>query len=101
MPSRRVWFRRRRPAQLNEGRARLRALAELEPNLELLLVHTEQHYAAAMSAVFIDELELPKPDVFLGIGSGTHALDRNRPLGRVAQVETTDAEGRRLLLDAA
>jgi UDP-N-acetylglucosamine 2-epimerase (non-hydrolysing) len=63
-----------------------RALAELEPNLELLLVHTEQHYDAAMSAVFIDELELPKPDVFLGIGSGTHAEQTARALVGVEQV---------------
>ena len=50
-----------------------RALAELDPGLELLLVHTGQHYDAKMSAVFVEELELPEPDVFLGVGSGTHA----------------------------
>jgi UDP-N-acetylglucosamine 2-epimerase (non-hydrolysing) len=50
-----------------------RALAELDAGLELLLVHTGQHYDAKMSAVFVEELELPEPDVFLGVGSGTHA----------------------------
>jgi UDP-N-acetylglucosamine 2-epimerase (non-hydrolysing) len=50
-----------------------RELAELNPSVELLLVHTGQHYDAEMSAVFMDELELPQPDVFLGVGSGTHA----------------------------
>jgi UDP-N-acetylglucosamine 2-epimerase (non-hydrolysing) len=49
-----------------------RALAELAPDLELLLVHTGQHYDPDMSDVFLDQLELPKPDVFLGVGSGTH-----------------------------
>jgi len=49
-----------------------RALAELEPELELLVVHTGQHYDRDMSSVFIEELELPKPDAFLGVGSGTH-----------------------------
>jgi UDP-N-acetylglucosamine 2-epimerase (non-hydrolysing) len=63
-----------------------RALGELEPDVELLLVHTEQHYDATMSAVFIDELELPKPDVFLGIGSGTHAEQTARALVGVEQV---------------
>jgi UDP-N-acetylglucosamine 2-epimerase (non-hydrolysing) len=63
-----------------------RALAELKPDVDLLLVHTEQHYDAAMSAVFIDELELPKPDVFLGIGSGTHAEQTARALLGVEQV---------------
>ena len=36
-----------------------RALGELEPDMQLLLVHTGQHYDEAMSNVFIDELELP------------------------------------------
>src|SRR5919201_789225 len=50
-----------------------RALHDLVPALELQLVHTGQHYDQEMSKVFIDELELPRPDVFLGVGSGTHA----------------------------
>lgn len=37
-----------------------------------ILVHTGQHYDADMSAVFLEELGLPTPDVFLGVGSGTH-----------------------------
>ena len=38
-----------------------------------LLVHTGQHYDASMSQVFFDELGLPKPDLFLNVGSDTHA----------------------------
>jgi len=38
-----------------------------------LLVHTGQHYDPAMSDVFFEELGLPQPDAFLGVGSGTHA----------------------------
>ncbi len=37
------------------------------------LVHTGQHYDEKMSAIFFDELGLPRPDVNLGIGSGSHA----------------------------
>ena len=49
-----------------------RALEALAPDLELLLVHTGQHYDALMSDVFFDELGLPRPDIFLGVGPGTH-----------------------------
>ncbi|SIO55413.1 UDP-N-acetylglucosamine 2-epimerase (non-hydrolysing) [Singulisphaera sp. GP187] len=41
--------------------------------VEQFLVHTGQHYDARMSDVFFDELNLPKPDVFLGVGSDSHA----------------------------
>jgi UDP-N-acetylglucosamine 2-epimerase (non-hydrolysing) len=42
------------------------------------LVHTGQHYDAAMSEVFFTELGLRRPDHFLGAGSGTHAVQTSR-----------------------
>jgi UDP-N-acetylglucosamine 2-epimerase (non-hydrolysing) len=42
------------------------------------LVHTGQHYDEAMSAVFFDDLEIPKPDVHLGVGSAGHAVQTAR-----------------------
>lgn len=49
-----------------------RALNET-PGIRHVLVHTGQHYDAAMSDVFFHDLELPTPDLSLGIGSGSHA----------------------------
>jgi UDP-N-acetylglucosamine 2-epimerase (non-hydrolysing) len=37
------------------------------------ICHTGQHYDEKMSKVFFEELELPEPDFYLGVGSGSHA----------------------------
>ncbi|MDT7605054.1 MAG: hypothetical protein QOF61_3051 [Acidobacteriota bacterium] len=50
------------------GAMRLRA-REFSP----VLVHTGQHYDAQMSDAFFRDLNLPEPDVHLGVGSGSHA----------------------------
>ena len=44
------------------------------PEIEAVLVHTGQHYDERMSDLFFRELEIPEPDVNLGVGSAGHAV---------------------------
>jgi UDP-N-acetylglucosamine 2-epimerase (non-hydrolysing) len=49
-----------------------------QPWCNPVLVHTGQHYDDTMSQAFLDDLRLPKPDISLGTGSGTHAQQTGR-----------------------
>jgi UDP-N-acetylglucosamine 2-epimerase (non-hydrolysing)/UDP-GlcNAc3NAcA epimerase len=51
-----------------------------------LLVHTGQHYDDEMSKVFFDELPVPAPDVWLGVGSGPAAVQTGRMLADLEPV---------------
>ncbi|MBV5327485.1 MAG: UDP-N-acetylglucosamine 2-epimerase (non-hydrolyzing) [Chlorobium sp.] len=51
----------------------IEAMARYPQEIEHLLVHTGQHYDEKMSKAFFTELGMPKPDIDLGVGSGSHA----------------------------
>jgi UDP-N-acetylglucosamine 2-epimerase (non-hydrolysing) len=56
------------------------------PELRAYLVHTGQHYDEEMSRVFFGELNLPKPDRDLEVGSDTHARQTARIMTRFDEV---------------
>lgn len=51
-----------------------------------VIVHTGQHYDADLSDVFFSGLNIPQPDVHLGIGSGTHGVQTGRTLAALDPV---------------
>jgi UDP-N-acetylglucosamine 2-epimerase (non-hydrolysing) len=50
------------------------------------IAHTGQHYDAAMSDVFFSDLEIPAPRWFLGVGSGTHAVQTGTAMMRLEEL---------------
>ncbi len=54
------------------------------------LVHTGQHYDDNMSKIFFDDLRLPKPDVYLGVGSGSHAEQTAKVMVEIENVLTKE-----------
>jgi len=62
------------------------ALARIEPPFELVLVHTGQHYDAAMNDRHFADLGIPAPDINLEVGSGSHAVQTAEVMRRFEPV---------------
>jgi UDP-N-acetylglucosamine 2-epimerase (non-hydrolysing) len=59
------------------------------PEIEQALLHTGQHYDDKMSRIFFDELGIPSPDIYLGVGSGSHAEQTARVMLEFEKVLVT------------
>jgi UDP-N-acetylglucosamine 2-epimerase (non-hydrolysing) len=96
-----------RPARAQRRPLRLLLVAGARPNFmkiapllrefrarpdlfDVRLVHTGQHYDEAMSDVFFSDLEIPKPDIHLGVGSGSHAAQTARIMEAFEKVLLAD-----------
>jgi len=58
----------------------------LEEGFEHIIVHTGQHYDYELSRIFFENLEIPEPDHYLGVGSGSHGYQVGEMVKRVEEV---------------
>jgi UDP-N-acetylglucosamine 2-epimerase (non-hydrolysing) len=66
--------------------APLHRVLQADPRFESIIVHTGQHYDAALSDVFFRQLGLPEPHEYLGVGSGSHAVQTAAVMTRFEEV---------------
>jgi UDP-GlcNAc3NAcA epimerase len=55
-------------------------------SIEEIIVHTGQHYDANMSDIFFDEMQIPKPNYFLGIGGKSHGAMTGQMIEKIEEV---------------
>lgn len=68
----------------------------LRQDFHEVVVHTGQHYDPELSRVFFEQMEIPEPDHYLGVGSGPHGWQTGKMLERLERLAL--AEGPDLML---
>ena len=58
--------------------------------IEEIIVHTGQHYDANMSDIFFDEMQIPKPNYFLGIGGKSHGAMTGQMIEKIEEVALSE-----------
>lgn len=77
-----------RPQFIKAGSVSREILRQREAgaNIAEVIVHTGQHYDANMSDVFFMEMQIPKPDYFLGIGGKTHGAMTGQMIEKIEEI---------------
>jgi UDP-GlcNAc3NAcA epimerase len=57
-----------------------------DPKLEHIILHTGQHYDEGLSAVFFNELNIPRASINLGVGSGSHGQQTGKMIAGIEEV---------------
>ena len=55
-------------------------------NIEEIILHTGQHYDANMSNIFFEEMKIPKPNYFLGIGGKSHGAMTGQMIEKIEEI---------------
>ena len=77
-----------RPQFIKAGSVSREILKQREAGADIqeVIVHTGQHYDANMSDVFFEEMQIPKPDYFLGIGGKTHGAMTGQMIEKIEEI---------------
>lgn len=59
---------------------------KLKANIQEIIVHTGQHYDLNMSEIFFEEMHIPKPKYYLGIGGGNHSSMTGQMIKKIGEV---------------
>ncbi|MBL7075178.1 UDP-N-acetylglucosamine 2-epimerase (non-hydrolyzing) [candidate division KSB1 bacterium] len=69
-------------------------LKKVPGRFSVRLIHTGQHYDDKMSRIFFQELNLPHPDIYLGVGSGTHGVQTAKVMMAYEEALLKDGENK-------